>query len=70
MNRPVRSYIERVCVKRSCHLFAAGDGAAAEVSAGFRVDHGGNVFLRHQISEELLAALRLLPDKHETKETL
>lgn len=43
------------------HLLAAGDGAAAQVSAGFGVDHGGNVFLRHQVSEELLTALRLLP---------
>lgn len=45
------------------HLFTAGDGAAAEVSTGFGVDHGGNVLLRHEVSEELLTALRLLPDK-------
>lgn len=50
--------------KHRCHLLAAGDGAAAQVSAGLGVDHGGNVFLRHQVGEELLAALRLLPDRH------
>ncbi len=38
------------------------------MSAGFGVNHGGNMFLRHQVSEELLTALRLLPDEHEHTE--
>lgn len=42
-------------------LLAAGNGAAAKVSAGFGVDHGGDMLLGHQVGEELLAALRLLP---------
>lgn len=49
-------------------LLTAGDGAAAQVSTGFGVDHGGNVFLRHQVGEELLTALRLLPVKHKHTE--
>lgn len=44
------------------HLLTAGDGAAAEVSAGFGVDHGGNVLLRHQVGEKLLTAFHLLPE--------
>lgn len=66
----MRSYFDSLCVNRAlalalalAHLLAAGDGAAAEVSAGFGVDHSGNVFLRHQVSEELLTALRLLPEE-------
>lgn len=46
------------------YLLTAGDGTAAEVSAGFGVDHGGNMLLRHQVRKELLAALRLLPETH------
>lgn len=49
------------------HLLAAGDGAAAQVSAGFGVDHGWNVFLRHQVREELLTALCLLPVSRNTR---
>lgn len=44
------------------HLLTAGDGAAAEVSAGFGIDHGGDVLLGHQVGKELLAALHLLPE--------
>lgn len=43
------------------HLLAAGDGTAAEVSTGFGVDHGGNVLFGHEVCEELLTALCLLP---------
>lgn len=46
------------------HLLAAGDGAAAEVSTGFGVDHGGNVFLCHEVGEKLLTALGFLPVEH------
>lgn len=48
------------------HLFTASDGATAEVSTGFGIDHGGHVFLCHQVSEKLLTAFHLLPEEMRT----
>lgn len=42
-------------------LLAAFDDATAKVSAGFWIDHGGNMLLFHQVKEEFLAPLGLLP---------
>lgn len=59
------SALTHTCVNmQTRHLLAARDGAAAEVSTGFGVDHGGNVFFRHQVCEELLTALVFFPAEH------
>lgn len=42
-------------------LLAAIDDAAAEVAAGFGVNHSGNVLLGHQVCVELFAAFCLFP---------
>lgn len=43
------------------YLLAASHHAAAEVAAGFGVDHGGHVLLALQVSEVELSPLGLLP---------
>lgn len=58
------SYIKSTGALWVMYLFTACNGTAAQVTAGLWVDHGGDVFFSHQISEKLLTALSFLPVRH------
>ncbi len=48
-------------------LLAALDDAAAEVTAGFGVNHSGDVLLGHQVCVELFAAFCLFSEEDKVK---
>lgn len=53
--------------RRVSDLLAALDDAAAEVAAGFGVDHSGHVLFGHQVRVELLAAFSFFPVRDQAK---
>lgn len=61
-SKPLEWEPERLQCKWS-DLLTALDDAAAEVAAGFGVNHSGDVLLGHQVCVELFAAFCLFPEE-------